>query len=980
MKQMALILTLALGLALALANPVWTSETIVREGQDLRFGSTAIQAGDASIQNGDGSVISVWTQTRAGENLLLANKQSVEGVSLWSEDLRVKGGEAFKRDIRIAQTGDDGYIVAWLEQLGTGQDQLLVQKFNADGNLLWDPDGLVVNSDCRRDGAKYFLEGFWLGGALLFVQPDVSLPRALGYKFDSQGTETWASNRPAINFEGTLNLQGMLANWGDGDIVVAYQTESLGNGMNCFKRFHSYGSGSWEQSYPKYPGEYGDHQLCLSGDLRIYDMALTALMDTRIKIKLLTWGGDWNIEEPLEVVVNPSPVPLKTRIKGSVWGLPRILCGTIENGVSTLTWYQFYSAGMQVAEQLIRSSSDVLIEAIDDFQDNLGKFYFTWVEESLVDGTRKLKAQLRDNYTGDLVWPQEGLTLSDALDEVSRPRCFAWDEVLLSITAEPGDDAKYLRRRAFSSEGTPLLTPEEEIMAEALSGAAWPVASLDVDDLNFVFFGDSRNASETRLYLQKISPSGELLLPGDGIRLGSGSASVLKDAINHTFQHFAVLYYSDGLYLQIFDLNGNTQWPEPGLLIGEVEPLSARLASWEGDIYVSWVIPLENLRKQVMGQRISDGQALWGTEGISLKNEIYSPQTVVGPPVARYFTWSERTLGPYNHVFGKRLDALGNAEEGWYADGNYLFRKEQIAAFKPSQAAMSGNNLILLIDGEAGKPAFAQKVTSDIQLPWGLYGVELLGDNGTYLAGMADEHGVVIGFKHNDGVYVQAVNADGELIYDAPGNKLDQTGPAEVGGMSLGRFASGHFLAVWSANHLGPAGDLDLYFSRATAWGETLDPYPRLLCGASGDQDVPVLSNPGLECMFVSWKDGRSGYGDHSQLLAGVRAQLLTWSDSAIGSEPQTPAVNSVLSCQPNPFRASTRICWDQKEASPAKIAVYNVRGQLVKRFEPKYAERGEQSLVWNGDDERGRQVSPGIYFIRLQSGPMVQTGKVLRW
>ncbi len=979
MKQMALILALALGMALALANPLWTSETIVREGQDLRFGSTAIQAGDASIQTGDGSVISVWTQTRAGENLLLANKQSVEGVSLWDKDLCVKSGEASKRDIRIARTGDDGYIVAWMEQLASGQDQLLIQKLNTDGDLLWDPAGLVVISDCRKDGAKYFLEGFWQGGALLFVQPDVSQPRALGYKFDALGTETWASNRPAINFEGTLNLQGLVANWVDADIVVAYQTESLGLGMNRFKHFHAYGSGSWERSYPKYPGEYGDHKLCMTGDLRIYDMALTALMDTRIKIKLLTWGGYWNLEEPLEVVVNPSPVPLKTRFKGSALGLPEILCSTIDNGVSTLTWYQFYSAEYPVAEQLIRSSSDVLIDDID-YQDNLGKYYFTWVEESLVDGTRKLKAQLRENYTGDLVWPQEGLTLSEALDEISGPRCFAWNEVLLSITAEPGNEAKYLRRRAFSSEGTPLLTPEEEIMAEVVSGAAWPVASLDVDDLNFVFFTDSRNASETRLYLQKISQNGELLLQGDGIRLGSGSASVLKDAINHTFQHVAALYYSDGLYLQIFDLDGNTQWPEPGLLIGEAEPLSARLASWEEDIYVNWVIPLENLRKQVMGQRISNGQALWGPEGISLKNEIYSPQTVVGPPVARHFTWSERTSGSYYHVFGKRLDALGNAEEGWYADGNYLFRGEQLATFKPSQAAMSGNDLILLIEGEAGKPAFAQKVTSDIQLPWGMDGIELLGDSGIYLAGMADEHGVVIGFKSYDGVYVQAVNTDGEMIYDPPGSKLDQTDPAEVGGMSLGRFATGHFLAVWSANHFGPSGDLDLYFSRASAWGETLDPNPRLLCKAPGDQDLPRLSNPGLECTFVSWMDGRTGYGDHGQLLTGVRAQLLTWSDTAIGSEPQTPAVNSLLSCQPNPFRESTRICWDQKEAYAVKIAVFNVRGQLVKSLEPKYSERGEQSLLWNGDDDRGRQVGPGIYFIRLQSGPQVQTGKVLRW
>ncbi len=971
MKHVAMALALALGCALAPANPIWTSETIVREGQDLRFGGSA-------VQSADGSVTTVWTQTREGENLLLASKLSGEGVSLWDGPLVVKAGEAVKRAVQIVETGDGEFILAWLEDLDAGNSLLQLQKINDYGIMLWSVQGVAVNSDCHRDRAKFYLAGNAEGGALLFAQPDTDQPMALGYRFDASGNDLWISNRPTLQADGTLKLQGLVAKWYNSEIVVAWQETTPTGVLNRFKRFYSYGTGSWEQSYPKYPGEYGDHQFCLTSDERIWDMALTALMDTRIKLKLLTWGGNWNIEEPLELVVNPSPVPLKTMIKSSGLSLPQILCSTVVDGVSTLTWYQFYSAEYMVAEQLIRSSSDVLIEAID-FQDNQGNYSFTWVEESLVDGTRKLKAQLRENYNGDLVWPQEGLTLSEALDEVSRPRCFAWDEVLLSITAEPGDDAKYLRRKVFSSAGMPQLTPEQEILASALSGEAWPVRSLDADDSNFLFYADSRQAGATRLYLQKLSLNGELLLPGDGIRLGSGDSSVLLDAVNHTYQHFAALYYSDGLYLQIFDLSGNTQWPGPGLLISSQSPVSARLASYEGDVYISWEIDLDSNRKRVMGQRVSNGQAMWGADGVIVKNEVYSQQTAVGPPVARHFTWSERWPGSSNYqVRGKRLDAFGNAETGWYADGNMLFYREGFTPLYPSQATLSGSDLILLIDGGTTKPVYAQKVTPDIQLPLGTGGLELLGDSGTYLAGMADQHGVVIGFKHNDGVYVQAVNPEGELIYDSPGNRLDQIAPAQVGKMALGRFASGHFVAVWSAIHPGQAGDLDLYFSRASSWGETLDYIPRLLCSAPGDQDLPVLSNPGLETMFVSWRDGRTGYGDHGQMLNGVRAQMISWSDTAIPSEQEIPGAAGLKPCYPNPFREFTQICWDQKDASPVLISVYNLKGQLVKRFEPQRPESGE--LVWSGEDSQGRQVSPGLYFIRLQSGSEVQTGKVLRW
>ncbi len=956
MQKTAVILALVLGCSLALANPIWTSETIVREGQDLRFGGTAAQAAG-------GNVITVWTQTREGENLLLASKLSGEGIPQWNEPLLVKAGEAVKRDIQIVETGDGDFILAWLEDLGGGNSQLQLQKLSGFGILLWNAQGVAVNSNCHRDRAKYHLAGNAEGGALLFTQPDTDQPLALGYRFDASGNDLWISDRPTLQNTGALKLQGLIANWTESDIVVAWQETTPTGVLNRFKRFYNYGTGSWEQAYPKYPGEYGDHQFWLTDDNRIWDMALTALMDTRIKIKLLTWNGDWNIDEPLEVVVNPSPVPLKTSFKGYGFGWPSILCSTIVNGASELTMYRFYSNGTQVAEQLIRGSSEVLVGDIDYVQDNTGKEFFVWTEKSAPAWTRTLKAQTRDNNTEELVWPTEGLTLSAALDEVSRPRCFAWNTSLQSLAAEPGLDAKYLRRRVFSAAGVPQLTPEQEVLASVLSGEAWPVRSLDADDSNFIFYADSRQAGATRLYLQKIGLNGELLLPGDGIRLGNGDSSVLLDAGNHPGQGFTALYYSDGLYLQIFDLSGNPQWPAPGLLISSEPPFSARLASFEGDIYISWQITLDNSRKRLLGQRVSNGQAMWGADGVIVKGEVYSQQTAVGPPVARHFTWSERWPGSLDYrVRGKRLDALGNAEAGWFADGNQLFFNEDSTPLYPSQAAMSGNDLILLIDGGTVKPAYAQKVTPDIQMPWGMDGVELVGDSDVYLAGMADQHGVVIGFKHNDGVYVQAVNPAGELIYDSPGNRLDQTAPALVGKMALGRFASGHFMAVWSAIHPGQSGDLDLFFSRANSGGETLDYTPRLLCSAPGDQDLPVLSHPGLETMFVSWRDGRTGYGDHGQMLNGVRTQMLSWSDTAIPPETEIPAASGLKPSYPNPFREFTNICWDQKDEAPVRIGVYNVKGQLVKRFEPQQLKHGEQSLLWSGDDDLGVQVGPGIY------------------
>ena len=71
----------------------------------------------------------------------------------------------------------------------------------------------------------------------------------------------------------------------------------------------------------------------------------------------------------------------------------------------------------------------------------------------------------------------------------------------------------------------------------------------------------------------------------------------------------------------------------------------------------------------------------------------------------------------------------------------------------------------------------------------------------------------------------------------------------------------------------------------------------------------------------------------------------------------------------PNPFRSGTAVPFYAPRGSGNVTAgIYDVRGRLVRRIHsPGGSCEGE--LVWDGNDERGRQVPSSVYFLRMVVG-----------
>ena len=80
----------------------------------------------------------------------------------------------------------------------------------------------------------------------------------------------------------------------------------------------------------------------------------------------------------------------------------------------------------------------------------------------------------------------------------------------------------------------------------------------------------------------------------------------------------------------------------------------------------------------------------------------------------------------------------------------------------------------------------------------------------------------------------------------------------------------------------------------------------------------------------------------------------------------------------PNPFNSGTAIRFGLHSTSKVIIKVYNLLGQEVRTLVRSELPEGFHITVWDGRDNRGRSVSSGLYFYRLQAGPQTRIRKML--
>ncbi len=115
--------------------------------------------------------------------------------------------------------------------------------------------------------------------------------------------------------------------------------------------------------------------------------------------------------------------------------------------------------------------------------------------------------------------------------------------------------------------------------------------------------------------------------------------------------------------------------------------------------------------------------------------------------------------------------------------------------------------------------------------------------------------------------------------------------------------------------------------------------------------------------------------GDRDLLLK----RSLEWLDVLqITPVPHAPReLTELLPNRPNPFNPATEIVFSVGRAGPARLEVFNARGQLVRVLVDETLPAGRHAASWDGRSSAGQPVASGTYYYRLSTDSEQQTRKM---
>jgi hypothetical protein len=115
-------------------------------------------------------------------------------------------------------------------------------------------------------------------------------------------------------------------------------------------------------------------------------------------------------------------------------------------------------------------------------------------------------------------------------------------------------------------------------------------------------------------------------------------------------------------------------------------------------------------------------------------------------------------------------------------------------------------------------------------------------------------------------------------------------------------------------------------------------------------------------------EDPRNGYIYLCELAPRRIQMLRPLPDlTAIGDpEPSSRLTSRIDAVVPNPGRERTTFRFFVAASGPVRLEVYEPGGGHVRTLLEERYPHGSVAASWDGSDERGRRVRPGVYFVRL--------------
>ena len=138
-----------------------------------------------------------------------------------------------------------------------------------------------------------------------------------------------------------------------------------------------------------------------------------------------------------------------------------------------------------------------------------------------------------------------------------------------------------------------------------------------------------------------------------------------------------------------------------------------------------------------------------------------------------------------------------------------------------------------------------------------------------------------------------------------------------------------------------------------------------------------VIGNVVVDALAGRDTDGTVAVGTHGN---GVFSSTVSTDGGGLGTayDGFIPEFFSLHQNFPNPFNPSTRIRYDLREETHVSLTVYDMLGKQITSIVSESQSAGVRTVIWDGTDASGRNVSAGVYLYRIQAGTFTETRKMV--
>lgn len=1003
-KNISLIILLLAVAALLPAALQWDNPVALRQGVNIEWFRTG-------TESGDGGAVYVWSDTKLGERDLWAQKVDASGNMVWGQPLLVDGKPDRQEDPVITRTSDGNYIIAWIDFSDDLDGNVYAQKISESGQLLW-PDGgkpvcaipsmqLGLNMEADENGGAFVVWGDSRNPSKdLYAQ-----------RLSASGDPLWTVNGiPVANGAGDEVQNTMLPD-GQGGMIIGYTHTYVGEADVYAKRFDGNGNMTWTAPLElavTNGNQSGVRMAALTGGDFMFTWVDNRDNEPDIYAQLVNISGTTLWSDPYIVYGDAGSATPAQQLN------PRIQ-GTSDNG-AVIVWEDFrldsqnadlFAQKVSAAGNKLWGDAGIAVATAEFAQigqrmasDGNGGVYIVW--DDLRNGNSPnddIYAQ-HLNSNGEALWTAGGKSIcSMPFEQNGGLIKVSGDDIFVNwMDLRNGSVGIYYQ--VLNAAGVTQLADNGVQVFWGLSGDT-PKGEYQIlprsNDL-LIIWQDTRFANDgNRIFYQIVDTNGNPMFAEDGIPVtlqGGGKQESAKAVVTPDDQ-FAIVWVDgrDGnpnIYAQLFNPAGERLWGDNGVKLTDDEPLSQsdpKISYFNDSFYIGWSNWDEyngNYFYHVYGQRIQNGNKLWGDNGVmvsSLESTQMNNECRLYSLIDDMYVWHRVHPSGAQTIWAKRMSPEGTTATGWEEAGLQTSDMgSNIVQLLPLAEATPQGLFVMWKDmrGDYVFNYYGQHISRDGERLWDDAGVNLAdrGSEQELPAIATTGTGIVFAWCENvNGMHdiaAQKYSFPGEPLWGDLGYFIVQKDSTQSN-PTLVAFDGNGMAVAWTEYM---AIESDIYYDYINADGELVfGSGGAIVTNASKAQYEP-LSALLDDYVYLVWADGVSS--GKTEIL-GLYMQKLNNETVANDDPSQSPALGlSLKQNYPNPFNPHTNIALDMPKAGELSLNIYNARGQLVKQLHHGELPQGQHLFNWNGTDSNNRSVASGVYFYTAQSSEGTVSRKML--